>query len=88
MVEQGWDGDEAKVVFDAYYRTWRFRCRDLPRFSRCGRILHELDVRLSAVLAVQTQPKAALDDCFSLGAGSLSCMDANKQKKLYAESFA
>jgi multiple sugar transport system substrate-binding protein len=49
---------------------------------------HELDVRISAVLAGQTQPKAALDDCAQTWERITERYGRDKQKKLYADSFA
>ncbi len=88
-VEQGWDPDEAKRYLDAYYQNLSLPVQEsYLRIPGAAEYWHELDVRLSAVLAGQTQPKAALDDCSQAWERITERYGRDKQKKLYAESFA
>jgi multiple sugar transport system substrate-binding protein len=88
-VAQGWDGDEAKRYLDAYYQNLSSPVQEsYLRIPGAAEYWHELDVRISAVLAGQTQPKAALDDCATAWERITERYGRDKQKKLYAESFA
>jgi multiple sugar transport system substrate-binding protein len=88
-VEQGWDADEAKRYLDAYYKNLTLPVQEsYLRIPGAAEYWHELDVRVSAVLAGQTQPKAALDDCAQAWERITERYGRDKQKKLYAESFA
>lgn len=49
---------------------------------------HELDVRVSAVLAGQAAPKAALDETAQAWEQITERYGRDTQKKLYQESFA
>jgi multiple sugar transport system substrate-binding protein len=49
---------------------------------------HELDVRVSSVLAGETKPKAALDDIYQTWEQITEHYGRENQKKLYAESYA
>ena len=88
-VEQGWDADEAKRYLDAYYQNLSLPVQEsYLRIPGAAEYWHELDVRLSAVLAGQTQPKAALDDCANAWEQITERYGRDSQKKLYAESVA
>jgi hypothetical protein len=49
---------------------------------------HELDVRVSSVLAGETQPKAALDDIFNAWEQITDRYGREGQKRLYRESYS
>jgi len=85
-VEQGWDPDEAKRYLDAYYKICRCQCRNVSAHSGRAEYWHELDVRVSAVLAGQTQRK--LRSMIALSLERITERYGGKEKKLYAESFA
>jgi multiple sugar transport system substrate-binding protein len=86
--EQGWNEDDAKVYLDAYYKNLSLPVQEsYLRIPGAAEYWHELDVRVSAVLAGQTQPKAALDDCATAWERITERYGRDKQKKLYAESF-
>jgi multiple sugar transport system substrate-binding protein len=87
-VEQGWDADEAKRYLDAYYKNLTLPVQELYlRIPGAAEYWHELDVRISAVLAGKTQPKAALDDCAQAWERITERHGRDKQKKLYVESY-
>ncbi|MBV9275452.1 MAG: hypothetical protein JO333_16260 [Verrucomicrobia bacterium] len=87
-VEQGWDADEAKRYLDAYYQNLTLPVQEsYLRIPGTAEYWHELDVRLSAVLAGQTQPKAALDDCAQAWERITERYGRDKQKKLYQASY-
>ena len=48
---------------------------------------HELDVRISSVLAGKTKPKEALDDIYQAWEQITDRYGRESQKKLYAESY-
>jgi multiple sugar transport system substrate-binding protein len=88
-VAQGWDGDEAKRYLDAYYQNLALPVQEsYLRIPGAAEYWHELDVRVSAVLAGQTQAKAALDDTAKAWERITERYGRDKQKKLYVESFA
>ena len=88
-VEQGWDADEAKRYLDAYYKNLALPVQETYlRIPGAAEYWYELDIRISAVLAGQTQPKPALDDCAQVWERTTERYGRDRQKKLYAESFA
>ena len=88
-VGQGWDADEAKRYLDAYYKNLTLPVQEpYLRIPGADEYWHELGVRISAVLAGQTQPKAALDECAQAWEGITERYGRDKQKKLYVESYS
>ena len=88
-VEQGWDAEDAKRYLDAYYQNLTLPVQEsYLRIPGAAEYWHELDVRVSAVLAGQTQPKSALDDCAQAWERITERYGRDKQKKLYQASFA
>jgi len=68
-----------------------FRGQDTRTRAACagfdGVICHELDVRISPVLAGKTKPKEALDDIYQAWEQITDRYGRESQKKLYAESY-
>jgi multiple sugar transport system substrate-binding protein len=88
-VEQGWDADDAKRYLDAYYQNLTLPVQEsYLRIPGAAEYWHELDVRVSAVLAGQTEAKTALDDCAKAWERITDRYGRDKQKKLYQASFA
>ena len=60
----GWDKVDATSYLEGYYNNLALPDQEIYlRIPGAAEYWHELDVRVSAVLAGQTRPKAALDDC-------------------------
>jgi len=88
-VQQGWDADEAKRYLDAYYKNLTLPVQEsYLRIPGAAEYWHELDVRASAVLAGQTQAKAALDDCAQAWERITDRYGRDKQKALYVASYS
>ena len=87
--KEGWDKGDATAFLDAYYRNLVLPEQQIYlRIPRAAEYWHELDVRLSAVLAGETKPKAALDEIYQTWEQITEHYGRENQKKLYAESYA
>jgi multiple sugar transport system substrate-binding protein len=87
--KEGWDKGDATAFLDAYYRNLVLPEQQIYlRIPGAVEYWHELDVRLSAVLAGETKPKAALDDIYQTWEQITEHYGRENQKKLYAESYA
>ena len=85
----GWNKDDATSYLEGYYNNLALPDQETYlRIPGAAEYWHELDVRVSAVLAGQTQPKAALDDCAKAWEQITERYGRDSQKKLYAESVA
>src|ERR1700757_4840385 len=86
---QGWDKGDATRYLEAYYRNLTLPVQELYlRIPGAAEYWHELDVRISAVLAGQMQPKAALDDCAQAWERITERYGRDQQTKLYVESYS
>ena len=86
---QGWDKADAIAFLEAYYQNLTLPEQQIYlRIPGAAEYWHELDVRVSSVLAGQTNPKAALDDLYQAWEQITERYGRDNQKKLYAESFA
>jgi multiple sugar transport system substrate-binding protein len=86
---QGWDQADATRYLDAYYQNLILPQQQLYlRIPGAAEYWHELDVRVSSVLAGKTSPKAALDDIYQAWEQITDRLGRESQKKLYAESHA
>jgi multiple sugar transport system substrate-binding protein len=87
--KEGWDKGDATAFLDAYYRNLVLSEQQIYlRIPGAAEYWHELDVRVSAVLAGETKPKAALDDIYQTWEQITEHYGRENQKKLYAESYA
>jgi len=87
--KEGWDKGDATAFLDAYYRNLVLPEQQIYlRIPGAVEYWHELDVRLSAVLAGETKPKAALDEIYQTWEQITEHYGRENQKKLYAESYA
>ena len=74
---------------EAYYQNLVLPVQRLYlRIPGAAEYWHELDVRLSSVLAGETKPKAALDDIYQTWERITEHYGRESQKNLYAESHA
>ena len=74
---------------EAYYQNLVLPVQRLYlRIPGAAEYWHELDVRLSSVLAGETKPKAALDDIYQTWEQITEHYGRQSQKNLYAESDA
>ena len=74
---------------EAYYQNLVLPVQQLYlRIPGAAEYWHELDVRLSSVLAGETKPKAALDDTYQTWEQITEHCGRESQKNLYAESHA
>jgi multiple sugar transport system substrate-binding protein len=86
---QGWDKADAISFLDAYYQNLTLPEQEIYlRIPGAAEYWHELDVRVSSVLAGQTNPKTALDDLYQAWEQITERYGRDNQKRLYAESFA
>jgi multiple sugar transport system substrate-binding protein len=86
---QGWDKADATSFLDAYYQNLTLSEQQIYlRIPGAAEYWHELDVRVSSVLAGQSNPKAALDDLYQAWEQITERYGRDNQRKLYAESFA
>jgi multiple sugar transport system substrate-binding protein len=86
---QGWDKADAISFLDAYYQNLTLPEQEIYlRVPGAAEYWHELDVRVSSVLAGQTNPKTALDDLYQAWEQITERYGRDNQKRLYAESFA
>jgi multiple sugar transport system substrate-binding protein len=86
---QGWDKADAINFLEAYYQNLTLPAQEIYlRIPGAAEYWHELDVRVSSVLAGQTNAKAALDDLYQAWEQITQRYGRDNQKRLYAESFA
>jgi multiple sugar transport system substrate-binding protein len=87
-VNQGWDKDDAITYLNAYYANLALPGQEIYlRIPGAAEYWHELDVRVSSVLAGETQPKAALDDIFNAWEQITDRYGRETQRRLYVESY-
>ena len=87
-VNQGWDKADAIAYLDAYYSNLVLPAQEIYlRIPGAADYWHELDVRISSVLAGKTKPKEALDDIYQAWEQITDRYGRESQKKLYAESY-
>jgi multiple sugar transport system substrate-binding protein len=85
---QGWDKADAIAYLDAYYANLVLPAQQIYlRIPGAAEYWHELDVRISSVLAGKTKPKEALDDIYQAWEQITDRYGRESQKKLYAESY-
>jgi multiple sugar transport system substrate-binding protein len=85
----GWNKEDATSYLEGYYENLALPEQEIYlRIPGAAEYWHELDVRVSAALAGQTQPKPALDDCAKAWEQITERFGRDNQKKSYAESFA
>ena len=76
-------------ILDAYYKNLVLPEQQIYlRIPGAAEYWHELDVRVSSVLAGGKKPKAALDDIYQTWEQITEHYGRENQKKLYAESYA
>jgi multiple sugar transport system substrate-binding protein len=84
----GWDKDDAIVYLQAYYQNLVLPEQEIYlRIPGAAEYWHELDVRVSSVLAGETNPKAALDDISQAWEQITERYGRESQKKFYTESY-
>ena len=84
----GWDKDDAIVYLQAYYQNLVLPEQQIYlRIPGAAEYWRELDVRVSAVLAGETKPKAALDDIYQAWEQITERYGRESQKNFYAESY-
>ena len=87
-VSQGWNADDATAYMNGYYDNLALKTQmEYLRIPGAAEYWHELDVRVSAVLAGQTTAKAALDDTYKAWEQITERYGREGQKKLYQASF-
>ena len=87
--QYGWNKDDAARYLQAYYDNLSQPNQETYlRIPGAAEYWHELDVRISAVLAGQTSPKAALDETAQAWEQITERYGRDSQKKLYQDSFA
>ena len=87
-VNQGWDKADAIAYLNAYYANLVLPAQEIYlRIPGAADYWHELDVRISSVLAGKTKPKEALDDIYLAWEQITDRHGRESQKKLYAESY-
>jgi multiple sugar transport system substrate-binding protein len=85
---QGWDKEDAMAYLQAYYQNLVLPRQEVYlRIPGAAEYWHELDVRVSSVLAGETKPKAALDDLYQKWEEITEHYGRENQKKLYADSY-
>jgi multiple sugar transport system substrate-binding protein len=86
---QGWNDDDAKQFMGAYYDNLALPVQEpYLRIPGAAEYWHELDVRLSALLAGQTTPKEALDGSAVAWEAITERYGRANQKALYLASFS
>jgi len=84
----GWDKEDAMAYLQAYYQNLVLPRQEVYlRIPGAAEYWHELDVRVSSVLAGETKPKAALDDLYQKWEEITEHYGRDNQKKLYADSY-
>jgi multiple sugar transport system substrate-binding protein len=86
---QGWDKADAIAFLQYYHDNLVLPVQQLYlRIPGAAEYWHELDVRVSSVLAGETKPKDALDDIYQTWEKITDRYGRESQKKLYADSHA
>jgi len=86
---EGWDTEDALGFLDAYRQNLELPAQEIYlRIPGAAECWHELDVRVSSVLAGKAQPKAALDELYQVWEQITDRHGRESQIKLYAESYA
>ena len=87
--ESPWNEDDVVEYLKAYFAVLAAPVQqEYLRIPGAAEDRHELDVNVSAVLAGQTQPKAALDATAASWEKITDRYGRDKQKVLYQASFA
>jgi multiple sugar transport system substrate-binding protein len=87
--QYGWNADDAVRYLKGYYDNLALPAQEeYLRIPGAAEYWHELDVRVSAVLAGQTAAKAALDETAQAWEQITERYGRDGQKKLYQDSFA
>jgi multiple sugar transport system substrate-binding protein len=87
--QYNWNKDDATRYLQAYYDNLTQPNQETYlRIPGAAEYWHELDVRISAALAGQTSPKAALDETAQAWEQITERYGRDAQKKLYQDSFA
>jgi multiple sugar transport system substrate-binding protein len=85
---QGWNEDDAKAFMDSYYANLALPVQEpYLRIPGAADYWHQLDTRLSALLAGQTTPQKVLDDTAAAWEEITNRYGREQQKKLYVASF-
>jgi multiple sugar transport system substrate-binding protein len=85
---QGWDAADTAEYLHAYYQELNMPVQEeYLRIPGTAEYWHELDVNVSAVLAGQTKPKAALDATAAAWEAITERYGRDAQKALYQASF-
>ena len=85
---QGWNEDDAKAFMEAYYANLALPVQEpYLRIPGAADYWHQLDIRLSALLAGQTTPQKALDDTAAAWEDITNRYGRDQQKALYVASF-
>ncbi len=85
---QGWNEDDAKAFMDAYYANLALPTQEpYLRIPGAADYWHQLDIRLSALLAGQTTPQKALDDTAAAWEEITNRYGREQQRALYLASF-
>ena len=84
-----WNEDDVVEYLKAYYAVLAAPVQqEYLRIPGAAEYWHELDINVSAVLAGQVQPKAALDATAAAWEKVTERYGRDKQKALYKASFA
>ncbi|MGA3400562.1 MAG: extracellular solute-binding protein [Acetobacteraceae bacterium] len=87
--EQGWNEDDAKAFMEAYYANLALPVQEpYLRIPGAADYWHQLDIRLSALLAGQTTPQKALDETAAAWEEITNRYGRDQQKALYIASFS
>lgn len=85
---QGWNAHDVKAFTDAYYKALTSPLQETYlRIPGAAEYWHELDVNVSAVLAGQMTPKAALDDLSHKWQAITQRYGKDAQRALYRKSI-
>jgi multiple sugar transport system substrate-binding protein len=86
--QYGWNAHDIKVYLDAYYKDLTNPLQETYlRIPGAAEYWHELDVNVSAVLAGQMKPKAALDDVARKWQKITERYGKDTQRALYRKSL-
>jgi multiple sugar transport system substrate-binding protein len=86
---QGWEKDDTIAYLNAYYANLVLPAQQIYlRIPGAADYWHELDVSISSVLSGATKPKEALDNIYQAWEQITERCGREKQKRLYAESYA
>lgn len=85
---EGWNAADTAEYLNAYYANLTLPVQEeYLRIPGAAEYWHSLDVNISAVLAGQKQPKAALDETATAWEAVTERYGRDKQKALYEASF-